>query len=495
MRYFIYTFLLTILLASCSHKEIQNPEYLEIVQDFADTMLEFGRDHYGAEQSPLFATTLDRETKAIPEGPRREALYNLKREEWGIREHDRMMTGANPMHDLNFYQILYSLSKVTGESCYAQEADATLKWFFENCQSDVTGLMAWGEHIGWDFYSEKLIDKKAGTNHEFYRSWELWPEIYRLSPENALTFAQGLWDHQIGDHTTGKFSRHAKYDRHAPGFDSEYPRHGGFYIHTWAHAYKYSQDEKYLKYIKTLIAYFESRRQKSTGMIPAESAERSKGTMVWVPVNLSLAICLGNSIPFMPDSHAYVMKESAAKIDELFLALPHEPGPNGKGFIATVQAPFDSPGEAKFVGWTKVWQTGYGSTTNAGVANRCIVRFNQTQNENFLPVIRSAAEAYLTTEPDIDFPVYPGTMGQVILLLVDSYRLFGDEIYLERAHHFANRAVEMFFENNNALPKASTKHDHYEAVTMADTMLMSFLKLFSIVNNVDINDCLIYSDL
>jgi hypothetical protein len=256
------------------------PEYLMVVKDYAETLIQKGRDRYGPQHSPLFATTLNPYTFRIFEGKQREEILNLKRENWGIRNHDRMVTGANPMHDLNLYQILYALSEISENPNYAFEAEKTLKWFFENCQSSITGLMAWGEHIGWDFETETIIEKKAGFNHEFFRPWVLWEQVYSLAPDAALKFAKGVWDHPIANQEHIDFSRHARYDRHEPGRYSEYPRHGGFYIQTWVYAYRYSKDPTFLIAIEKLVDFFESHRQKSTNMIAAERAERSKGTQV-----------------------------------------------------------------------------------------------------------------------------------------------------------------------------------------------------------------------
>ncbi|MHC4625045.1 MAG: hypothetical protein ACYS4W_14215, partial [Planctomycetota bacterium] len=122
------------------------------MRSYANTMLEKGRDRYGKEHSPLFATTLDRKKVEIFDEAGLERLWQNRLEDWEnwrIRNRDRMTTGANPMHDQNLYQILYALTEITGEKRYAEEADRTIKWFFEHCQSPTTGLMAWGEHMGW----------------------------------------------------------------------------------------------------------------------------------------------------------------------------------------------------------------------------------------------------------------------------------------------------------------------------------------------------------
>ncbi|MHC4363001.1 MAG: hypothetical protein ACYSTZ_09250, partial [Planctomycetota bacterium] len=107
-------------------------DYLQVVRSYADTMLEKGRDRYGKEHSPLFATTLDRKNVEIFDEAGLERLWQNRLDDWDnwrIRNRDRMTTGANPMHDQNLYQVLYALTEITGEKRYAKEADRTIKWF------------------------------------------------------------------------------------------------------------------------------------------------------------------------------------------------------------------------------------------------------------------------------------------------------------------------------------------------------------------------------
>ena len=158
-------------------------DYLKMVRDYADAMLEQGRDVYGTQHSPLFAEALDRKTGRLLEGDALQQVAGLPFDQWGIRPHDRMLAGANPQHCENLYQILYALSTLTGEPRYAEAADQSLQFFFTHCQSPATGLLWWGEHAGWDFRTEQRIEKPAGTTHEFYRPWVLWDRSWQLAPE------------------------------------------------------------------------------------------------------------------------------------------------------------------------------------------------------------------------------------------------------------------------------------------------------------------------
>ena len=465
-------------------------DYLEIVTSYAETLLEKGRDVYGRTHSPLIATTLDRRALCLFTGERLDAIANIPRESWGIRSGDRMLTGANPMHDQNLYQILYALTEITGDRHYAGEADRTLQWFFEHCQSDRTGLLAWGEHIGWDFHTEDIIEKGSGTTHEYFRPWVLWERSLDLAPDACSRFAEGVWEHQIGDPATGNFSRHARWDRHGPGTNSEYPRHGGFYIATWAHAYKRTKEPVYIKAIETLLDYFEARRNPATGAIPSESAERSKGKTMWPPSNVSLAVDLWEGAGMVSEASAQRMRNSALKCDRIFLGMSHEAGPDGRGIIKTA---YTDTLKAQDGGYTRLWATGYGDQTLAALANLCLLRYWQTQSEGYLDLAVRAADRYLDSEPDIEFPVYPGTLGDVIYLMLEAYEITGQAKYLTRAQHFARKSVELFL-TDSPLPRATDKHDHYEAITRADTLMMALLRLWAVENRPDLQLRLIYTD-
>lgn len=471
-----------------------NP-YFEAVKAYADAMVEQGRDRYGPEPSPLFATTLNREAAALLEGDALEAVMNIERESWGIRNHDRMVTGANPMHDQNLYQILYALTRITGDDRYAKEADRALGWFLGHCQSETTGLLAWGEHIGWDFHTETLIDKGAGTTHEYYRPWVLWARCFALDRTAAARFAEGVWLHQIGNHDTGAFSRHARYDQHATGTDSEYPRHGGFYILTWAHAYAQTHDPTFLKAIETVLTYFESRRSPVSGAIPAESAARSEGKMVWPPSNVSLAVDLWDSAKHVPDPLATAMRASAEKTDKVFLAIAHDLEPGGAGFVTVCDTDTLGAGDPRGGAHrthSRLWATGYGDQTDAQMANLCMLRYRQTKEPGYRDLVVKTAQRYLASDVDTSFPVYPGTLGDAIWLMLDAHTLTGDAVYRDRAVHFADVALGMFLDGA-PLPQASSAHGHYEAVTRGDTLMMSLLRL-SQTDGTNPDSDLVYTD-
>lgn len=481
MNLFKKLFCITFLFCSCNKKTLSpntEDQYFKIVKSYAEALIENGRDRYGKEFSPLFASALDRETMSLLEGEKLREVENLPQEEWGIRKHDRILNGANVQHQQNLYQILYALSELTGDSLYKKEADRSLKWFFEHCQSPETGLMAWGEHLGWNFYEEKIVRDHF---HEFFRPWVLWDKSFELAPNACANFALGLWNHQIYDQQTGEFSRHAKWSEHSPGTKNQYPRHGGFYIRTWAEAYQRTGNEIFIKAINTLCNFYERNASKVSGAIPAQVGdERSNGRMIWPVSNVSLAIDLWDSAGKLSGDLAVRMRNMALKIDSTFLKVPHQLGPGGAGFMTYGSVHSLQPEDVANWGkrfYSDLWATEYGEVTDALVGNTLMLRFQQNRDQAFKEMIIATARRYLDSEINLDYPVYPGTFGDVIWLMINAWELSGEESFLTRANFYAQKGISLFLKDH-PLPSASTKHTHYEAITKDDTFMMSLLKLY-----------------
>ncbi len=415
--------------------------HLKVARRFADAMLEHGRDTYGPEKTPLFASALDRAAKKIVEG--------LPLPE-GIRKGDRTTTAANPMYDENFFRLLYALSEVTADKRYATAADEALRFFFTRCQSPVTGLLPWGEHLGWDLRSDGVLHGR--DKHEFFRPWVLWEKCYALAPAESLKFARGVWDHQIADQSTGAFSRHASYSRHAPeDGHHEFPRHAGFYIRTWGEAYARGKDPVFVKAIETLVNYF-ARRRKPHGGFPCQGDSDT----IWWDSDLSWAIDVWETSSRMPAPLAAKMKEEAAKTDAAFL----------RQFAAGLPATTED-----------VWASAYGKRSTATLAMMCHERHLQRPQDGLRRLVLQAADLYLTAEAPPS--TYPCNVGSAIALLMAAHRMTKEALYLARAEVLADAAVETYW-GEDALPRATPRNSHYENITGADTLALSLLELWSL---------------
>jgi hypothetical protein len=406
---------------------VQWPDYLSLVRAYADAMIEDGRDVYGQEHTPLFVEELDRKTMRMLEGKALQKAAAIPRSEWGIRSHDRMLGGANPHHCQNLYQVLYVLTEITGEKRYADEAERSLKYFLEHCQSEATGLLCWGEHAGWDLRRDRHLEKSSGDIHEFYRAWILWDRCWQLADGACRRFAVGLWEHQIGNRNTGDFSRHAKISSHGPGDNAPYARHGGFYIETWSAAYARTRDEVFLEAIRSVLDGLERARLHEGGYLTGGSKKKGSRRSY----DVSLAVSLGNAMLHVPRDLAAGMREVAVSNDEVFARI-HD-GQAAQSFESI------DPRE--------LWSNAYGGGARAGRGNVFMLRYRQAHNDAYRRAILQEAEMYRLQDVDLSHPVWPGTLGGAIWLMLNSHELSGEDKYVQAADRFARKGLSLFLDH------------------------------------------------
>ncbi len=433
-------FLLGFALASHG-AQVASTNFLDVVRRYADTMIEKGRDTYGPQKSGLLLSALDRTTlaplKVRPAPP------------GGIRRGDRPgrpwveMNGANPMLDQNLLRVLYTLSEITRDVHYAKVADEELTWFFHHTMSPKTSLLPWGEHLSWDVMHDVPISGGEEMMHEFARPWALWDRCFALAPEASARFALGLWEHQVANHKTGGFDRHAPYFEHGPVDGKDFARHAGFYIGTWCYAWKHTTNEVFTHAIGTLLARFEKKRVQKDGSLAATIG----------PLECELAATM------TPGPLASRLRVFAAKEDELMIPdLQKQVRGDTNGYVPPK------------------WQSGYSAGTLANQAMFCLARHEQTTNAAYRELLIAIADQYLGARPEEDLDAWPQSFAHAISTEVAAWRFTKRPAYLEQAGAFARMAVELFWQDN-PLPRASKHTGHYETITGADSLALALLEV------------------
>jgi hypothetical protein len=459
--------LLPMIAAEIPKAPVPKSPYIAPVYHYADVMLERGRDTHGPIPSGLFLSALDRTTLS--------PLTHRPPAPAGVREGDRVgpkggpLTGANPQHDQNLLRVLYTVSELTGRPAYRDAANSALKWFLENAASSATHLLPWGEHMSWDAANDQPIaanDNHPGT-HEFFRPWLLWDRCFEAAPEASARFALGLWNHQIADHETGAFDRHAGYAKHEARDGMDFPRHAGFYIRTWAVAYAHTKDPRFLHAIEVVLGRFENKRDSKTGLIPAHTGN----TNAWPASTLSLAIDCDGAAHRVPEPLASRLRAFAAREDERFLELPHDLRGSG-GFVIELEVANAKPNPSR----TRSWAARYGGATTAQVGMMCVSRYENTGKAGYRELIHAAADRYLEAMPEDAEDAWPVTFGQAISLQLAAWRSTARPAYFNRARELGDFALANFF-GENLLPRASLKSEHYETITGADTLVLALLEL------------------
>jgi len=434
---------LSLLLLGCAlagqSAQAASTNYLESVRRYADAMIEHGRDTYGPQKSGLLLSALDRTTlaplKVRPAPP------------GGIRRGDRPgrpwveMNGANPMLDQNLLRVFYTLSEITDDPRYSKVAEEELTWFFQNTMSPKTSLLPWGEHLSWDVILDVPISGGEEMMHEYARPWALWDRCFALAPEASTKFALGVWEHQIANHKTGGFDRHAPYFEHGPADGKDFARHAGFYIGTWCYGWKYTTNEVFLRAIESLVGRFERKRVQKDGSLAATIG----------PLECELAATM------VPDPLASRLRAFAAKEDELILAQMQK----GLRGDTNVYVP-------------PKWQAGYSAGTRANDAMFCLARYEQTRNPAYRDLLVEIAGEYVNSLPEEDVDAWPMGFAHAISAEVAAWRFTRKPAYLEQARAFAAMAIDLFWQDR-PLPRASKQTGHYETITGADSLALALL--------------------
>ena len=432
------------------------PDFLAVVRRYADVMIERGRDTYGPVKTGLFLSALDRTTL----GP----LAVRPAAPGGIRRGDRpgrawsAMNGANPQLDQNLLRVLYILGDVTGDPRYAKAADDELSWFFGHAMSPRTSLLPWGEHLSWDVVFDVPISGGDEMMHEFARPWVLWERSFALAPEACSRFALGLWEHQIANHKTGGFDRHAPYFEHGPVDGKDFPRHAGFYIGTWSQAWKHTRDGTFLEAIEALLARFERKRVQKDGSMAATIG----------PLDCETAAAL------VPEPLASRLRAFAAKEDELLLS------DLGKQVASATGAAGGVPGAPL----PPLWTSGYSASTLASTAMFCLARYDQTRSPAYRDLLVTIADAYIGSRPGEDVDAWPASFAHAISAEVAAHRLTSRAAYLDEARRLAMMAVDLFWQES-PLPRASMQTGHYETITGADSLVLALLEVHAAVHGLD----------
>jgi hypothetical protein len=185
-------------------------------------------------------------------------------------------------------------------------------------------------------------------------------------------------------------------------------------------------------------------------------------------------VSLELAAPDVPPEPAATMRAVAAANDEVFAQNYTDP-------------------DAGQVQSENLWTNAYGSGPRTGHANLFMLRYRQTGKDLYRRALLVEADLYREEQINLSSPVWPGTVGEAIWLMLDAHELTGNTGYLQTATRFAREGIALFLQDG-PLPKASHVHDHYEAVTNGDTLMMALLRLWKVQNPTSAPSTLTYID-
>lgn len=165
--------------------------YLAAVRRHADHVLQHGRGRWHAQHRDAFADALDVATDepAI----------------WLHPEDGRTIVPSNFANQQDWLRTLVGLSALTGESRYAEAAEAAIRHAFRHLQ-ETSGLLHWGGHCCRDLLTGEPFGME--NLHELKCHYPFYEALWRNDPPATRRFIEAFWDRHILDWRRLDLNRH-----------------------------------------------------------------------------------------------------------------------------------------------------------------------------------------------------------------------------------------------------------------------------------------------
>jgi len=171
----------TVLSIPCSGDASLGGKYLEAAQDFADTVVEKGRDTYGREHTPLFVDGLH----AVTLEP---VIWKKDGQSWVL---------SNFASQQPLIRLLDGLSATTNDPKYRRAATEATDYALKHLQSP-NGLLYWGGHMAWDLEAERAVGQYAGI-HELKSHQPYYRFMWEVDSESTRKLMGAVWATHILD--------------------------------------------------------------------------------------------------------------------------------------------------------------------------------------------------------------------------------------------------------------------------------------------------------
>jgi pectate lyase len=239
---------------------------LKSVIEFAENVLEYGRDYYRDNPSPLFCDGINIDT--------------LKQITWKFSDIGEVVI-SNLATQQNLFQTLTALSSVTQNPKYKEAAKAAIKYHFDYLV-DEGGLLQWGGHKFIDLKTLNIVGPvEKEYVHELKNCFPYYDLMYEVNPEGTEKFIKAFWNAHIYNWEELDMGRHGKYGLElGPVWEHEkvqlpplreslglsFINAGNDLIYSAATLYRLNGDHKALEWAKHLAYQYVLARNKDTGL-------------------------------------------------------------------------------------------------------------------------------------------------------------------------------------------------------------------------------------
>lgn len=437
------------------------PPWRERVRVFADTLLACGLDRLGPKETPAWAGVIDTHTWTVP-------VAGVPPPP-GIRPGDRAVGGANLYHDTVTLRVFRALSGLTGDERYRRAARAYMAWFLQECRHPATGLLAWGEHLYYDFTRDAVAAERK--SHEFLEWSPPWDLLWEIDPPAVTAAIAGLRYHHYRDEPGSLYNRHAWWDRpeHQPPGGQPWIRHSAHYAHAFAFLHAKTRERRWLDWAVGDAGIYWSRRDPRTGLTegcigdPRPASRQASLQTALLSYWLRKA---GDLLPGQP-----LFRERARAL--IHACEKYGWNPERGGWYASVHLDGTPAGDALEQPWHFVYGGGTLLPYGRIAAYFAAVDGDREMLDAGRRVARLARE---TTIPD---GASIQGLGVALNLALDLYAVDRDSPWLKDAERYAALACERFWrqDGRRGLFVRLAADPYYESKTGVGDVLAGLLRL------------------
>ncbi len=478
---------------------LSSSEWRRMVR-FADTLLERGRDKLGAQNTLLLAAVIDTRDMSVPRGFAPDAKVKSNREVItsvpplpGVREGDRAVGGSNLLHDAATVRFLSTLSQVSGQPRYRDAALGYCREFLGRAQNSQTGLLAWGEHLFYDLFADKV------SVHPYYSSRNQWPhELLGTTPPWELLWQAdaartaraiaGLRLHFYEPKPDALFNRHAHWDRveyqksGTQGESQPWIKHSALFTHAFAFLYAKSGDEEWLRWARATGDIYWNARNPRTGLTPSCLTDPRPQAQMVSSGQAQLAYWLYRAFQLCPRETAWRDRAVALFLayDRAAYSARHDAYlarfPTDGSHVTRLAADKNGLKEADFA---TSWLVGYGDASTLPVQQGRIAAHlaRAERNAECLQIARRIHRIARKTPLHAETSV--AALADALHLGLDLHDLSAEPAYLRDARFYADEATARYWrdtERGGLLARADND-PYYEAKAGSGDLASGLLRL------------------
>lgn len=472
-----YVLLIFLSINVCALAQSSEKDYLHYVRTFADTLLSVGLDHYGPEKTAMWASVIDTRDRSVP-------IRGVPPTK-GVRPHDRAVGGSNYYHDVLSLTVFDQLSALTGDTHYRQAAHDYSRDFLEQTQHAETGLLGWGEHLYYNFYTDtvsvaevRFLEPRANFRmpHELIAWTPPWSRLWAIDSARTRRAIEGLKYHFNGpDVQTHLFNRHAVWN--ATEYQHEimpWIKHAALYAYSFGFLYQQTGNELWKEKSWQIGTLYWNLRDHRTDLVFGCLYHKS-------PTGGGKDASLSNTLLYTYWLHKAGEMADSEEMKQQAITLLKAYDQHGwneaeQQYYRELNLDGSPPGEAH---WATPWKLGYGSSSLLSLGRVTAYIARQDSSE----AMRKIAEKALAVANNQALPdAYSAqNLGEAIGANIDLYELTDDRQYLTHAQRYADTAIDHLW--SNGLFVRQNNDPYYEAKLGLGDLLSGLLRLHLALND------------